>query len=91
MLGQIELEKFTELTKMPQDAASAWNKVSEITGVLFKPILYVGRQQVNGINHWFIAEETQITLGGGRRLVMLAVNENSGGFALLPQSITLLT
>lgn len=91
MLGRIELEQFSTLTKMPQDAASAWDAVCEMCGVLFKPVLYVGRQTVDGINHWFIAEETQITLDGERRLVMLAINESAGGFKLLPQSILILT
>ena len=89
-LGQIEFENFNDLTAMPQDAASAWAKVSELTGATFKPILYVGRQIVDGINHWFIAEETRITLGGERQLVMFAVNENSGGFELVPESFLIL-
>lgn len=89
-LGQIELENFNDLTAMPQDAASAWAKVTELTGATFKPILYVGRQIVDGINHWFIAEETRITLGGERQLVMFAVNENSGGFELVPESFLIL-
>lgn len=90
MLGQIELAQFSSLTKLPQDAASAWAKVTELTGAIFKPVLYVGSQQVNGINHWFIAEETKITLGGERQLVMFAVNENTGGFDVLSQSFTVL-
>ena len=87
MLGNIQLENFKELTSMPQKACSA---VTDLCGALFKPILYVGTQQVHGVNHFFIAEETQITLGGERRLVMLAVNENNGEYALIPQSIVVL-
>lgn len=95
MLGQIELEQFDALTKLPQEAASAWGAVSELCGALFKPVLYVGKQQVNGINHWFIAEEIQITLDGERRLVMMAINErdidDEPTYTLIPQSILVLT
>lgn len=95
MLGQIELEKFDGLTRLPQEAASAWAVMSDLCGAIFKPILYVGKQQVNGVNHWFIAEETQITLDGERRLVMLAINENNvdgeATYTLISQSIVVLT
>ena len=88
MFGKIELENFNALTEMPQKAASAWSTVfSGYFGASFKPLLYVGKQDVNGVNHWFLAEETFVTLGGERRIVLFAINELDGKFKFLPESI----
>lgn len=87
MFGKIELENFTGLTSMPQKAASAWSVFNGFCGANFKPLLYVGKQIVNGVNHWFLAEETFVTLGGERRIVLLAINELDGKYKFLPESI----
>ena len=87
MLGQIELTQFKGLTAMPQEAVSAWAAVNAMTGVALKPLLFVGTQQSNGINYWFVAEETFITLGGGRRLILVAVNNHDGQYSFVGDSI----
>ena len=58
MFGQIELAKFEGLTKMPQEAAGAWSAAEGLVGASFKPLVYVGKQVVRGVNHVFIAEQT---------------------------------
>ena len=59
MLGAIEFEDFKGLSEMPQEAASAWAEVEqcEMVGASYKPLLYVGSQQVKGVNHFFTAEK----------------------------------
>lgn len=89
MLGQIELQILTDLTKPPQRVASAMSAVetAEITGASYKPLLYCGEQVVRGLNHWFIAEQTLITAPPERHLVKLAVNEFNGEYTLVNKSI----
>ena len=98
LLGEIKLEEFKGLEKMPQKASSAWIAVegSGLTGAGYKPLLYVGTQVVKGINHWFIAEQTLILANSVRNIVKIAVNEfnkklDDGSFEteykIVPQSI----
>ena len=86
-MGKIEFEKFTGIEKMPQKAASAWDAVKELTGANYVPLVYVGTQQVKGLNHWFIAEQTLITASLEKNIVSLAVNEFNGAFTVIPHSI----
>lgn len=89
MLGQIELQILTDLTKAPQKVASAASAVenSGLTGASYKPLMYCGEQPVRGTNYWFIAEQTLITAVPERHVVKLAVNEFNGEFALVGNSI----
>lgn len=86
MFGNIELNNF-KTAELNQKAASAWSAVEGLVGASYKPVLYVGSQLVNGVNHWFIAEITLSTATTSKRLVTLAVNENGGDFKLIPHSI----
>ncbi len=90
LFGGFELEEFQGLDKLPQKAASAWTKVTELTGAKFKPILYAGKQVTKGINYGFIAEETLQTIGQERRLVALVVNEFNGEFEVLNDRFTVI-
>ena len=92
MFGKIELANFEGLTKMPQEAASAWTEIEqlEMTGATYKPVLYVGSQQVKGVNHWFIAEQTLITKNAERRLIRLAINVFDGRYTIIPHSLHVL-
>ena len=88
MFGKIELAKFEDVTKMPQNAASAWAQVGVgLTGASYKPLLYIGSQQVRGMNYWFIAEQTLITATPEKKIVTIAVNEFNGAYCLVPTSI----
>ena len=61
---------------LPQKAASAFaNVFGGLTGAEYMPVLYVGSQQVNGVNHCIIALQTLITQNPEKRLVKLIINE----------------
>ena len=56
MFGKIELEEFAGLTSMPQKAASAWSgAIDGLVGASYKPLLYLGKQVVKGVDHFFVA------------------------------------
>ena len=87
MFGQIELESFKGLEKMPQRAASAWSAVDKLIGAKYEPLLYLGRQLVKGVNYYFIAEQTLQTAENERNVVILCVNETGGKYIVVPHSI----
>lgn len=87
LLGAIQFENFEGLTKMPQEAASAWSAAEGLVGASFKPLVYVGKQIVRGVNHIFIAEETLITATPTKKIVTMAINEFNGVYAVVPNSI----
>lgn len=87
-LGGITFEEFQGATDMPQKAASAWVALDgDMVGAGYKPLLYVGKQVVKGVNHWFIAEQTLMTATPERHIVKVAVNEFEGKFELVRDSI----
>lgn len=89
MFGKIQLEHFDGITTMPQDVASAWHAAFEgLVGVSYKPLLYLGKQLVNGINYYFIAEQTFMTNPTFRRVVKLAINAGDNDVTLIDESIT---
>ena len=84
MFGQIELENFNGITTMPQHAASAWSgALEQIIGASYKPLLYIGKQQVHGINHYFIAEQSLMTHPPIRRIVKVIICELNGTYELV--------
>lgn len=88
MFGKMQLEQFTGLTSMPQKAASAWSGAIEgLAGASYKPLLYLGKQVVKGVDYFFIAEQTLITNPPIRRVVMLVINEFDGKYELITESI----
>ena len=88
-MGQIELNITTDLTSLPQDAASAMCAItiSGLVGATYKPLLYIGKQVAKGTNYWFIAEQTLVTQNTIKRIVKLKVNAFNGIYALVPTSI----
>ena len=82
MLGSIEVLEQIEMTKMPQEAASAWSAVKELVGAKYKPIAYVGRQVVHGVNHVFIAEQTLITNPPTRHIATVKINACDGKYSI---------
>lgn len=88
MFGKMQLEQFTGLTSMPQKAASAWSGAIEgLVGASYKPLLYLGKQVVKGVDYFFIAEQTLITNPPIRRVVVLVINEFDGKYELITESI----
>lgn len=93
MFGQTEIENFEgNVVKLPQDAASAWSELDAIKecGAGYKPLLYVGKQLVKGVNYWFIAEQTLITKNNERRIVKIAVNHFEGKYTVIPHSLSVI-
>ena len=87
MVGNIQLENFKGLTSMPQKAASAFSAVDKLIGAKYVPLVYVGSQLVHGVNYYFIAEQTLMTAGKERNIVVLCVNESGGKYFVVPHSI----
>lgn len=70
----------TPCNKLPQDVASALGCVnSGILGATYQPIWYIGKQLVNGMNHFFIAEEIRTTKKATKMIVGLVINIPAGG------------
>ena len=88
MFGKIELANFEGLKTMPQEAASAWATLDTegLVGATYKPLLYCGNDQVKGVLHWFIAEETIQNERRTRRIVKLAINSFDGKYTVIPHS-----
>lgn len=89
MVGQIEYQILTDLSKVPQKVASAASAIenSGLTGASYKPLVYCGKQTVNGTNFWFIAEQTLVTATPEKHIVKLAVNLLNGEYKLVTGSI----
>ena len=78
IFGGINVVEQQELTKMPQEAATAWDAVKEVVGAKYKPVAYIGDQVVNGTNYVFIAEQTLTAATPERRIVAIKVNVREG-------------
>lgn len=67
-------------SKLPQDVASAIGVINSdpMLGATYLPIWYVGKQTVNGINHFFIAEDIRATKNKDKLIVGLVVNVPPG-------------
>ena len=82
--GAIEVFEQLGLTKMPQKAASAWAAFDgSMTGASYKPVAYVGSQQVKGVNHVFLAEQTLILAQPERHIVAVKINEFEDNYNIL--------
>ena len=74
-LGSWKFEDFKGIT-LPQKAQSAFTEAtSGITGASYIPLVYAGRQAVNGTNYAFIALQVLVLAEPKRRIVKLIVNE----------------
>ena len=87
--GAIDFETTTDLSKLPQKAASALSVLEDNTrvGAKFKALAYVGKQTVNGVNYVFIAEETLMTADFEKHIVLVSVNEKQDKFTFANSSI----
>ena len=89
LLGGISIEIITDLTKLPQNVASAMSTLenAEIVGASYKALIYLGRQVVKGMNHYFIAEQTLMTAGLDKHIVIIAVNEYNGEYEVVLKDV----
>ena len=89
MIGKINFDIITDLSKLPQKQATAMAKIEnpELTSARYKALIYIGEQQVHGTNYWFIAQQTQSTRESDEHLVLIAVNEFDFKFEVVKSSI----
>ena len=87
-LGGWEIEEMRG-GNLPQKAASAFYEVmSGMTGAEYQPVLYVGKQIVNGTNYCVLAIQTMVTAQPIKRLVKLVLNESlDGKYSLVSISV----
>ena len=65
---------------LPQKAASAFTEItSRVVGTEYMPVLYVGKQIVNGTNYCILAVQTLITANSTKRLVRMVIHESLDG------------
>ena len=70
--------------EMPQKVSSAVASLSEILiGTKYTPIVYLGSQVVNGINHAVLAEQTILTGRDTTNIVVLIFNEKDNDCTLV--------
>ncbi len=83
ILSGWELDEFRGI-KLPQKVASAFTAVTgELTGADYQPIVYLGKQVVNGTNYCLLALQRIITAKPEKRLVKMIINEAADGTASL--------
>ena len=69
-----------KVCNLPQKAQSAFTSATmNLVGADYEPVLYVGKQLVNGTNYCFIAIQTLITAIPKKQLVSLVVHEALSG------------
>lgn len=69
---------------LPQKAQSAFTAVTGgLIGADYQPVLYVGKQLVNGTNYCIFALQTLVTAKPEKRLVKMIINEALDGTASL--------
>lgn len=86
MFGKMQLAEF-KACELEQEAASAWSILDGLVGATYKPICYLGKQQVHGTLYWFIAEQVLVTHPPIRRVIKLAIHGFNGDYDLLESSI----
>ncbi|MBQ7215540.1 MAG: hypothetical protein IJS39_06105 [Synergistaceae bacterium] len=65
---------------LPQRAQSAFTGATmNLVGADYSPVLYIGKQLVNGTNYCFLAVQTLITAKPKKRLVKMVVHEDFDG------------
>ncbi len=69
---------------LPQKAQSAFTAVTGgMVGADYQPVLYVGKQLVNGTNYCIFALQTLVTANPEKRLVKMIIHEALDGTASL--------
>ena len=69
-----------KVTNLPQKVCSAFTVVTgELTGADYQPVLYVGKQIVNGTNYCVLAIQRLVVHNPEQRLVKMIINVDSSG------------
>ena len=79
MLGGWVLDNFNGV-KLPQKVASGFASVTGgLVGADYQPVLYVGKQVVNGTNYCVLATQKVVSVEPETRLVKMIINESPRG------------
>ena len=79
MLGSWDASEI-KVVNLPQKVASAFTAVtSEIVGADYQPVLYVGKQLVNGTNYCLLALKTAVAPNAASTLVKMVIHEDTDG------------
>lgn len=92
MLGGNEVQEQKEMTDFTQEAATAWaaidgelNHHDMVGAPVYKPVSYLTKQLVRGMNYKFLVERTHLTTTLSRRLYIITVNEFAGNWTVVSQ------
>lgn len=76
-VGQWEIEKMEGECKLPENLATGLAQVTkEIIGAKYTPVLYCGKQLVNGTNYMLICKQTICNAEGTEQLVKMVLHED---------------
>ena len=65
---------------LPQKVQTAFSAVtSDLLGVQYVPLLYIGSQVVNGVNYCLIAQQSLVLSEPRKHIVKMIINESSDG------------
>ena len=83
MLGGWNIDEIKGVN-LPQKVASTFTAVTgELVGAEYMPVLYVGKQIVNGTNYCIICVQRIVIPNSEKRLVKMVINEAPDGKASL--------
>ena len=79
MLGAWDISELKGCN-LPQKAQSAFTGATmDLVGAEYEPVLYVGKQSVNGTNYCILALQTLMVANSKKRLVKMIIHENFDG------------
>ena len=79
MLGAWDISELKGCN-LPQRAESAFTSVTmDLVGADYEPVLYVGKQLVNGTNYCILALQTLVIANPKKRLVKMVIHEALDG------------
>lgn len=79
LLGSWNIDEIKSVN-LPQKVASAFTAITGgLVGAEYQPVLYVGKQVVNGTNYCVLALQTLITANPEKRLVKMIINVAADG------------
>ncbi len=82
-LGGFDIDEMKGVN-LPQKVQSAFTEVTGgLVGAEYMPVLYVGKQLVNGTNYCIIALQTLVTRETVKRLVKMVIHVDLDGAASL--------
>ena len=84
LFGGINVVEQPEATGLPQEAVTAWDSVNlgELVGANYKVISYIGNQLAQGVNHFFLVQQTIVLAEPVRHIAVVTINEFAGNYSV---------